>query len=391
MAIAAEDAFKEDWQPATTPQLTLSDPQGNPTAGNNTYDVTLTVPSGDPAPTEGVTITDDDGNTCTTGTLNSSDGVNYTNNCPIDGEVAGTGVTATYDADGGDINYGLLTSNFLTVDPATSTGPLSTVKSVQIDGGYVAAGVGLRNLGYGTIQISGIPSGSTTYGAYLLWDILGESQTSAMSTPSFDGTPITGTFIGTGGTPCWSGTAANYAYEANITSLVSGNGDYAISGFDSGTTDGQDPWTVGSPPSDAEGASLIVFYQNPSSPLTTLQLYDGSTEVDPNTGGSLFQTLSGFNAGTDPLASTTFIVADGQGEDSNGGSASFDGTTLPNSAFLGSDPLAVPSYSDGNLWDTETFDVSTMVSQGDTSETSSVTGGGNDCVVWVGEVFSLSP
>src|SRR5690242_19592431 len=41
-----------------------------------------------------------------------------------------------------------------------------------IYGGYVAAGVAMRNKGYGTITISGIPRGSKVVRAFLYWDIL---------------------------------------------------------------------------------------------------------------------------------------------------------------------------------------------------------------------------
>src|SRR5580658_1344314 len=50
--------------------------------------------------------------------------------------------------------------------------PLYALQTVQINGGYESAGVAMRNLGYGTIDLTGIPSGSTVEYAYLLWDVL---------------------------------------------------------------------------------------------------------------------------------------------------------------------------------------------------------------------------
>ena len=264
---------------------------------------------------------------------------------------------------------------------AVNVNPLSTIQSVQLDGGYVSASVAMRNLGYGTIDLTGIPAGSTIDDAYLMWDVLDLSQSAADGEGDFDGNPITGTLMGVGGDPCW-GSNGNYGYVADVTSLVSGNGDYDLTDFSSGATNGEDPWNVGSPFPELEGASLIVIYENSSSPLTSVQLLGGVTETD---GALLTQTLSGFQVSSSPTASTTYIVADGQGAGSEG---TFDGTTLV-SNFLGSAPQAVPNYSEGNLWDNLTFNVSSMVNPGDTSETAQVEGDG-DCIVWVGQVFSTT-
>jgi RHS repeat-associated protein len=276
-------------------------------------------------------------------------------------------------------------SNDSSGDPATN--PLPVGLSVQLNGGYVAAGVAMRNLGYGTIDLTGIPSGSTVYGAYLLWDVLNDSDTAALAEGSFDGASITGSPIGTGSSPCWPNFGEtgyfNYAFQANVTSLVTGNGSYDLSGFASGATNGEDPFQVGSPFPELEGASLVVIYKNLSIPLTTVQLYARATETD--SGNLLQQAMSGFSVSASPNASTTFIVADGQGTGSNG---TFNGTTLV-SDFLGSAPQAVPSYSSGNLWDTLTFSVSSLVNPGDTTETATVEGT-TDCVVWVGQVFSVT-
>jgi hypothetical protein len=261
--------------------------------------------------------------------------------------------------------------------------PLYPLQTVQIKGGYESAGVAMRNLGYGTIDLTGIPSGSTVKYAYLLWDVLNDEPTAATGEGTVDSTKITGTPIGHGESPCWSEATDNYSYVANVTSLVSGNGHYDLTGFASGVTNGEDPWNVGSPAPDDEGASLVVIYANPTSPLTTIQLLGGSTETD--SGNLLTQTLTGFTATSSPSASTTFIVADGQGLGSEGG---FDATNLVN-PFLGTAPQAVPNYSEGNLWDNLTFDVSSDVSAGDTSESVYVEGTG-DCLVWIGQVFSVT-
>ena len=266
--------------------------------------------------------------------------------------------------------------------PAAATGSLSTVLSESVRGGYTAAGVGMRNLGYGTISITGIPAGAKVKSATLLWDILADSAGSSFAQGSLDGTAFTGTQWASGASPCWSA-GANFSYEADVTSLVTGNGSYKLTGFATGQSDGADPWTSGSAAPLDEGASLVVVYELSSMPAVTVQVAEGATET-PNSAASA--TLDGFTAGAKASAITTYIVADGQ---LPGNTASFDGTTLPGVSFPGNDPQAVPHYSQGNLWDTVTTDVSSYLKPGDTSATVGVAGG-QDCLVWVGQVLSVS-
>ena len=97
-------------------------------------------------------------------------------------------------------------------------------------------------------------------------------------------------------------------------------------------------------------------------------------------------SMAGFTAPSKPSAATTYIVADGQ---EAGNTAAFNGTTLQDVSFPGADPQAVAGYSQGNLWDTVTTDVSALIKPGDTSATLGVTGNG-DCLVWVGQVLAVS-
>jgi len=253
----------------------------------------------------------------------------------------------------------------------------------QLEGGYVVGGAAMRNLGYGTIVISGIPTGSSVVGAYLMWDTVDNAAEPDLSDGYVDGTEVLGSAVSSGPTPCWPPTK-NYSYFADVTSLVSGNGSYSLSGFASGATNGEDPWGVGSPAPEMEGASLVVVYKNISSPQTVVQLYGGASETS---GALLTQQLYGFDAGTSPSASTTYIVADGQSAPDAG--ATFDGNALAGSEFQGSDPQAVSNYSMGNLWDTKMYNVSSYVSSGDTTESTTIQGG-DDCLVWVGQVFSVT-
>jgi hypothetical protein len=95
----------------STASLNLS---GTPVVGNNTFNVTLTVPAGALAPSEGVTITDSSNASCTA-SLSESTTTLFFGSCTINSEFPGETVRATYDADGNDTNYIEATSNVLTV------------------------------------------------------------------------------------------------------------------------------------------------------------------------------------------------------------------------------------------------------------------------------------
>jgi lysophospholipase L1-like esterase len=267
--------------------------------------------------------------------------------------------------------------------PSTASGALSTVTTQTLNGGYTAAGVAMRNLGYGTISITEVPPGAKVKSAFLLWDIVGDQAEPAFARGKVDGKAVQGTEWASGTSPCWP-VNDNFSYEADVTKLVSGNGSYSLQGFATGESDGADPWTSGSTPPLLEGASLVVIYQLASMPRAFIQIGEGATMT---IGGSpASATLGGFTVRTHTSAVTSYIVADGQ---EAGNTASFDGSVLSGVGFPGHDPQAVPNYSQGNLWDTVTTDVSSLTKPGDTSASLSVEGS-NDCLVWVGQVLAVS-
>jgi hypothetical protein len=293
-----------------------------------------------------------------------------------------SGTPGTVSSKGGPARQ-VVTRHAAKAGPEDATGALSTVSSVTVHGGYTAVGIGMRNLGYGTISLTGVPAGATVKSATLLWDVLADQSDPSFAQGSFKGSAITGTSWASGASPCWP-VGSNFSYEADVTSLVTGNGSYSLSGFATGESDGADPWNVGSTPPLLEGASLVVVYQLASMPQTTIQIAEGATETD--SGNSATATMNGFTVSTPASATTTYIVADGQ---QAGNTAGFNGTTLPDVSFPGADPQAVPNYSQGNLWDTVTSDASSLASPGDTSASLAVTGN-NDCLVWVGQVLSVA-
>ena len=200
----------------------------------------------------------------------------------------------------------------------------------------------MRNLGYGTITISGVPAGATVKSATLLWDIVADSSDASFAQGKIDGQAVSGTAEASGASPCWSEGSSNYSYKADVTKFVTGNGGYSLTGFAAGEDDGADPWQVGTTSPLLEGASLVVVYQLASMPSTVVQIAGGANEIGDDTGTA---QLTGFTVGTQAKATTTYIVADGQQLGAK--SLTFDGTTVPDAGFTGSDPQAVPRYSQG--------------------------------------------
>lgn len=142
-----------------------------------------------------------------------------------------------------------------------ATGPTAAFAQ----GGYVAAGAGLRNQGSGNITISGIPAGAAVASAYLFWANI--NPTDPGEAMAINGNNVTGSTDGTDVSPCW-GNGNIYTHSANVTPFVTGNGTYTLSGYQTGTTGGGDPWASSTAPM-MEGASLVVFYEGSSGTGTT--------------------------------------------------------------------------------------------------------------------------
>ena len=277
--------------------------------------------------------------------------------------------------------------------PMIDSNTLSRRFVFNLHGGYVAAGVGLRNKGEGAITISGIPTNSTVEKAFLYWDVLDDVEKPEFKQGRFDGTWIEGTLIGSGEDPCWDPTM-NFAYRADVTNLVTGNGSYYLTNFASGNTTGCDPWNCAQVAPLIEGASLVVIYRNDGSPMTTIVIYDGAQTLAAT---SYTITITGFTAPS-PVASAsiTYLGADGQDGVRDAAECTyFNGVQIADRDWEGSDPREGDPYSSGNLWDTNTYNVTSLVNPGDTSATARVRSYyGNqyiaDCLVWVAAVFSVS-
>jgi hypothetical protein len=267
-------------------------------------------------------------------------------------------------------------------------GLTQTLAPIDVNGGYVAAGTGLRNRGYGSIHLSGVPANSDVERAYLYWYVDAHTRTPGATFPSgrVDGTPITGTLVGAwhGGT-CTNGDHS-YAYRADVTALVHGNGDYRLSSFRSTDKDGADPFLSGwSTAPLIDGASLVVVYRNDAFPRTRVVLADGA--VAPSTETVSSNLSWGFPA-TNPVPEvrTTFIGGGSEDRAANL-ETGFNGFVLPKVVWDGSDPQAGGTYSHGSLWDTETVSVGRRVRPGDTGAVATLARGG--CTVWISQVLSI--
>jgi hypothetical protein len=206
----------------------------------------------------------------------------------------------------------------------------------------------------------------------------------------FAGHPITGKFWASGKNPCWSGAAHNFSYHADVTTLVTGNGRYNLHGFASGQTNGSDPFKHGSAVPMLEGATLIVIFHKASMSRVVIQIGQGAFESQA--GRLLSARMSGFTKRRNGSVRTSYIVADGQ---LKGNKARFNGHTL-GIGFPGASPQARSRYSHGDLWDTVSVFVGTLVKAGARSVTMAVVaprqrrlGGASDCIVWVGQVLSV--
>ena len=257
--------------------------------------------------------------------------------------------------------------------------------TMTLNGGYVAAGVGLRNRGSGTISVSGIPAGSTVEQAFLYWSILGVEPQPDYAQGLVNGTSVTGDLIDSGPAPCWPDIPVGFAYRADATSVVSGNGPVTLSGFASGSRAADDPWDAEPSLPLAEGASLVVVYRNPAYPLTSVTIADGYTMVGSGRTATLTMPLGATASNPVGAARTTFIGADGQATSEP--ASTFNGRAVAEADWDGTDG-PTPGYSQGNLWDTMTASVGQWIIPGATTATMTVSGGA-DCMAWVAQVVSM--
>lgn len=270
--------------------------------------------------------------------------------------------------------------------------------SYTLPGGYVAAGVAMRNLGAGKITIKGIPRGATIEAAFLYWGMINSIANDAMATGLFNGNAIKGTNYSIGGDPCWY-VGSMFAYRADVTEFITGNGTYNLSGFASGIITGGSPWdqTIGVVAPLCEGATLVVVYRRETLPVQTIVLYEGCQLFF---GPQRYEfTMGGFVA--DPVKKAKLTIFGADGQDGGGSGAvpdadkellEFNGTIIaapPSSPWNGADGQPLPQ-----LWDTHTYNVKNLVAKGSKKITVANAGyetqKSYDCMNWIGAIFAVT-
>lgn len=225
--------------------------------------------------------------------------------------------------------------------------------------GYTAASVrlGQRFNPPGSSQpasfvISGIPLGAFIEKAFLWSGTSGNGVpvTATVQNPVPSSSSFPMTLIGSGADKCW-GYAGSHSYRADVTSIISGNGTYLISGLPTGT------------PNETDGATLFIIYSDPSSTYTgTISISDGSIVVN---GGGANSSVSY----PPPSSNATFAAAFCVMSDIQLAYTSFDhsGVNVP--------------YNSVNMWWSYTQSAPSIIAGQSTSSFSWNSNG--DCVNWV--------
>jgi hypothetical protein len=246
---------------------------------------------------------------------------------------------------------------------------------------YTTAGVGgLRNVGSGTIALSGV-DGPVTHAALYWHSVTNTSDAALGETVFVNGVQVTGVHLGFSSDNCW-GFQNSQAWAADVTDIVQaqGNGDYALSDFG------------GFPTANPNGASLIVFYDDgdPDNNRDAV-LFEGNDSNIPNPydADGWNVTLAGINytAGT---VNMQLHVADGQQFSDD--ALILNGAVLqPSGIIFGG--FSVPGDNDGpsrngRLWDIMTWDVTAWMEPGENT-LELTTGVVDDCLALVVAVVDL--
>ena len=247
------------------------------------------------------------------------------------------------------------------------------------DTNYVGSDLGMRDVGAGNITVSGV--GGPVTDALLFWHgPTNSTSPTANANVSVAGTPVTGTNIGFSQDNFW-GSLNSQAYRADVTSLITGNGSYALSGFQNSSA-------------QINGAGLFTFYNSGvSTGRRDVAIFDGNdsnfaSSYDP--AGWDF-TLSGINY-TSGQAFLTLLVSDGQNFGPNDdGTLRVNGTAIATGGiFQGLGPRAPGAgVSNGSLIDLERFDITSLLVPGSNSLHITLDAGFNDALSAVAALVDL--
>lgn len=126
------------------------------------------------------------------------------------------------------------------------------------------------------ITISGLPTGcNTILKAFLYGDASGNgvAVTATVVNPASVSTAFPMSIIGVGPDKCWS-YSGSYSYRADITTAITGNGTYMVSGLPT------NPPTSGN---DFDGATILIIYADPTQTYTGhMTIADGADVAAPS-------------------------------------------------------------------------------------------------------------
>jgi len=239
---------------------------------------------------------------------------------------------------------------------AVSLARARTASSVD----WVSAGIGGIPGDTAHVTLSGVTGAVTK--AYLYWGGVANLLATSFydnGTIAIDGHPVTGTSLGDTSTNCW-GSGTSRVYVADVTSYVTGDGTYLLSGLQ------QQPSYL------VNGASLVVLFDdgNPAN-NRDLIFYEGNDST--NNLETPVPEDKGWHATLDDIVyrggtvNAQFHVADGQSFNNDGKDSAVriqgPGTyfVIENTTELWdgkSVPMEGTSRSPGDaLWDIHTFDI----------------------------------
>ena len=239
-------------------------------------------------------------------------------------------------------------------------------------GGVASAGVGLarrtggnQNPGSGpvteSLSLTGIPAGGVVQDAYLFWQSVGGPD----ATATFNGVSRTGTLVGGSGQfTCWNtnngGAVRTYRFQVPPGELT-GNGVYSIGG-------------VGSPGGpDGQGASLVVIYQVPSSPLSgRVALRYGAMTMRPGM-PAVSHEFTGLTVPSAP-SNPALHVGIGDGEPLGDPTMVFAGSAIT--------PVNFWSGAEGNYWDDERIGLDPSLLPAGTTARENSQGATGECLTW---------
>ncbi len=252
-----------------------------------------------------------------------------------------------------------------------------------------------------------VPAGVTIKKAYLYWS---GSGTNLGASPTNTGSATGGidnqvTFQGPSGgattvtaIQTWEDQGAftlgssyktyYYGARADVTSLVTGSGNYTIGGIRSLPANSIGPTTYCGAIAQTAGWVLVVIYEKTGLPNKTLALYEGFKILTPG-GGLATVNLSGFKASSNSVVSQTTPIV-WQGDNSLvGDTLSINGTSFgDNNVFNGSGTGQAAGSE--HAVDADIFNISSFVPPGSSSLSLSFGTTANDLLVLQALVIGLT-